>query len=53
VPYPVEGLGDVKKHSVAISLLFQACGDFVNYSMSLMNGRVAFTKAKLMWRKEC
>jgi hypothetical protein len=53
MPYPVKGLGDVKKHSVAIFLLFQARGNFIDYSMNLMNGRVVFAEAKLMRRKEC
>jgi len=48
MPYSVKGLGDVKKHSVAIFLLFQARGDFVDYSVNLMNGGVAFVEAKLM-----
>jgi hypothetical protein len=52
MPYPVKGLGDVKKHSVAIFLLFQARRNFVNYSMNLMNGRVAFAEAKFMRREK-
>jgi hypothetical protein len=47
VPYPVKGLGDVKKHSVAVFLLFQTHGDFIKYSMNLMNGIVAFAEAKI------
>jgi len=53
MPYSVKGLGDVKKHIVAIFLLFQARGDFVNKSMNLVNGRVAFAEAELMRRKKC
>ena len=53
MPYPIEDLGDVKKHSVAILLFFQACGDFINYSVNLMNGRVAFAEAKLMRQEKC
>jgi len=48
MPYSVKGLGDVKKHRVAIFLLFQARGDFVDYYMNLMNGGVAFAEAELM-----
>ena len=48
MPYAVKGLGDVKKHSVTIFLLFQARGDFVDYSMNLMNGGVTFAEARLM-----
>ena len=53
MPYPVKGLGDVKKHRIALFLLFQARGDFINYSMNLMNGRVAFAEAKLVGREKC
>jgi hypothetical protein len=53
MPYPVKDLGDVKKHSVAKFLLFQARGDFINYSINLMNGRVAFAEAKLVGREKC
>jgi hypothetical protein len=53
MPYPVKDLGDAKEHSVAMFLLFLARGDFVNYSMNLMNGGVGFAEAKLMRRKEC
>jgi len=48
MPYPVKGLGHVKKHSVAIFLFFQTRGDFIKYSMNLMNSGVAFAEAKLM-----
>ena len=53
MPYPVKGLGDVKKHSVAIFLLFQTRSDFINCSMNLISGRVAFAKAKLVGREKC